>query len=262
MLCRKIAENTDPNFEKMDIFKDARKNAVRKLKYVTSDANDERFWMDESDIAAAADLFYCNIFVFTRLKNWQCYGPKTYENGITHNFGNFNSKLPTLLLENSSGNHFSPVKNVHFIESFPSLPPEALQLVERAWNRHANEDEIFVHTPAAKIIRKDLKTLSGLNWLNDEVINFYLDLVVKRSKEDGSLPKVYAFQTFFYTKLIQKGYDSVKRWTRKIDVFDYDIWIVPVHLKHYWSKKYDHWCMAIVDVQSQRIEYYDSMLGF
>uniref|UniRef100_A0AC34GPW7 Ubiquitin-like protease family profile domain-containing protein n=1 Tax=Panagrolaimus sp. ES5 TaxID=591445 RepID=A0AC34GPW7_9BILA len=139
-------------------------------------------------------------------------------------------------------------------ESFPALPPEAIQLVERAWQRHANEDEIFVDTPAVKITRKDLKTLCGLDWLNDEVINFYLDLVVQRSKDDTSLPKVYAFQTFFYSNLSQKGYGAVKRWTRKVDVFSYDIWIVPVHLTH-------HWCMAIVDLQNQKIEYYDSMLG-
>uniref|UniRef100_A0A914P9C1 Ubiquitin-like protease family profile domain-containing protein n=1 Tax=Panagrolaimus davidi TaxID=227884 RepID=A0A914P9C1_9BILA len=69
-----------------------------------------------------------------------------------------------------------------------------------------------------------------------------------------NLPRVYAFQTFFYSTLIQKGYGSVKRFTRRIDVFGYDIWIVPVHLT-------DHWCMAIVDVRNQRIEYYDSMLG-
>uniref|UniRef100_A0AC35FKK6 Ubiquitin-like protease family profile domain-containing protein n=1 Tax=Panagrolaimus sp. PS1159 TaxID=55785 RepID=A0AC35FKK6_9BILA len=139
-------------------------------------------------------------------------------------------------------------------EFFPPLPPEALQQIERAWKRNRDEDDIFVYTPEVEIKRKDLKTLSGLAWLNDEVINFYLDLVVKRSKKDGSLPKVYAFLTFFYSTLIQKGYGSVKGWTRNVDVFDYDIWIVPVHLT-------GHWCMAIVDVQNQQIEYYDSMLG-
>uniref|UniRef100_A0AC35ESU1 Protein kinase domain-containing protein n=1 Tax=Panagrolaimus sp. PS1159 TaxID=55785 RepID=A0AC35ESU1_9BILA len=112
IICRKITKNKDPNFEKMGIFKDARRNAAFKLKFDSSDADDKRFWMDDSDIAAAANLFDCNIFVFTRLKYWQCYGPKTYENGITENFGNFDSKLPTLLLDNAGGNHFSPVKNV------------------------------------------------------------------------------------------------------------------------------------------------------
>ena len=27
---------------------------------------------------------------------------------------------------------------------------------------------------------RDLNTLQGLNWLNDEVINFYLQMIVKR----------------------------------------------------------------------------------
>ena len=28
---------------------------------------------------------------------------------------------------------------------------------------------------------RDLRTLQGLNWLNDEVINFYMGMIVKRS---------------------------------------------------------------------------------
>ena len=27
---------------------------------------------------------------------------------------------------------------------------------------------------------RDLRTLQGLNWLNDEVINFYMGMIVKR----------------------------------------------------------------------------------
>ena len=32
----------------------------------------------------------------------------------------------------------------------------------------------------------------------------------------------------------------MKRWTRKVDVFSYDILLVPVHLGM-------HWCLAVVD---------------
>uniref|UniRef100_A0AC34R3U0 Ubiquitin-like protease family profile domain-containing protein n=1 Tax=Panagrolaimus sp. JU765 TaxID=591449 RepID=A0AC34R3U0_9BILA len=139
-------------------------------------------------------------------------------------------------------------------ESFPPLPEDALELVRRAWNKRLPDDEVFADNGIVKIHRKDLLTLSGLDWLNDEIINFYLDLVCKRSKSDPDLPKVYAFQTFFYTTLCQRGYGDVKRWTKKVDVFSYDIWLVPVHLQV-------HWCMAVVDLQNKTIEYYDSMLG-
>ena len=44
----------------------------------------------------------------------------------------------------------------------------------------------------------------------------------------GEFQKVYAFNTFFYPKLTDTGYDSVKRWTKQVDIFAHDLVIVPV----------------------------------
>ena len=73
------------------------------------------------------------------------------------------------------------------------------------------------------IARKDLDTLRGLNWLNDEIINFYLNMIMARSKENDNWPNVHAFNTFFLSNIRTKGYASVKRWTRKFDLFSFDI---------------------------------------
>lgn len=51
-------------------------------------------------------------------------------------------------------------------------------------------------------------------WL--QVINFYMKLLIGRSKDDPKLPRVWAQNTFFYKKLSEEGYDKVKRWTRKV----------------------------------------------
>ena len=40
------------------------------------------------------------------------------------------------------------------------------------------------------ITRKDIDTLKGLNWLNDEIINFYLQMIVERSKGGGSMRRI------------------------------------------------------------------------
>lgn len=69
-----------------------------------------------------------------------------------------------------------------------------------------------------------------MNWLNDEIINFYMNLICERSKTNDNWPNVYAFNTFFYPKIVSTGQASVKRWTRKVDVFSYDLLIIPVHL--------------------------------
>ena len=51
------------------------------------------------------------------------------------------------------------------------------------------------------ITRKDIDTLKTRQWLNDEVINFYLQMIAERSKDNNNLPNVYAFNTFFYPKI-------------------------------------------------------------
>ena len=46
-----------------------------------------------------------------------------------------------------------------------------------------------------------LQCLEGQKWLNDDVINFYLHLIVENNKHYINLPKVYAFGTHFSPKL-------------------------------------------------------------
>lgn len=70
-----------------------------------------------------------------------------------------------------------------------------------------------------------------------QVINFYMNLLVERSK-DPSLPSVNTLNTFFYPKLRGSGYSAVRRWTKKMDIFSKDILLVPVHLGV-------HWCLSV-----------------
>lgn len=104
-----------------------------------------------------------------------------------------------------------------------------------------------------RLTRKDLQTLSNLNWLNDEVINFYMNLLVERSA-DRKLPSVNTLNTFFYPKLCSSGYSAVRRWTKKMDIFSKDILLVPVHLGV-------HWCLSVVDFRKKSVLYFDSMGG-
>ncbi|KAH8315468.1 hypothetical protein KR074_002991, partial [Drosophila pseudoananassae] len=104
------------------------------------------------------------------------------------------------------------------------------------------------------IHRSDIRTLLGGKWLNDEVINFYMNMLTDRSeRRAGELPSVYAMNTFFVPRLLQNGHDGVKRWTRKVDLFSKDIIPVPVHCNGV------HWCMAIIHMRDRTILYYDSM---
>ncbi|XP_016998257.3 interaptin isoform X2 [Drosophila takahashii] len=104
------------------------------------------------------------------------------------------------------------------------------------------------------ITRRDIRTMLDGEWLNDEVINFYMNLMTERSeKRPGELPATYAMNTFFVPRLLQAGHAGVKRWTRKVDIFSKDVIPVPVHVNGV------HWCMAIIHMRNKTIHYYDSM---
>ncbi|KAJ8416823.1 hypothetical protein AAFF_G00327010 [Aldrovandia affinis] len=92
----------------------------------------------------------------------------------------------------------------------------------------------------------DLSTLYGQNWLNDQVMNMYGDLVM-----DSVPDKVHFFNSFFYDKLRTKGYDGVKRWTKNVDIFQKDLLLIPIHLEVHWS-------LVCVDVPRRAITYFDS----
>ncbi|NWQ72361.1 SENP1 protease, partial [Neopipo cinnamomea] len=113
-------------------------------------------------------------------------------------------------------------------EEFPEITEEMEKEIKSVF-RVGNQDEVLSEAFRLTITRKDIQTLNNLNWLNDEIINFYMNLLMERSKEKG-LPAVHAFNTFFFTKLRSAGYGAVKRWTKKVDIFSVDLLLVPIHL--------------------------------
>ncbi|NXX51481.1 SENP1 protease, partial [Tricholaema leucomelas] len=121
-------------------------------------------------------------------------------------------------------------------EEFPEITEEMEKEIKNVF-RGGNQDEVLSEAFRLTITRKDIQTLNNLNWLNDEIINFYMNLLMERSKEKG-LPAVHAFNTFFFTKLKTAGYQAVKRWTKKVDIFSVDLLLVPIHLGV-------HWCLAV-----------------
>ncbi|XP_055603201.1 sentrin-specific protease 1-like isoform X2 [Uranotaenia lowii] len=137
-------------------------------------------------------------------------------------------------------------------EEYPELTEEHQGIIKRALYG-GSRTEVLINKFNISITRNDLATLIGDNWLNDEVINFYMNLLIERSEQNESLPRVYAMNTFFIPKLLSAGHAGLKRWTRKVDIFTYDIIPVPVHVGRV------HWCMAIIDLKNQAIRYYDSM---
>ncbi|NXU68572.1 SENP2 protease, partial [Horornis vulcanius] len=101
------------------------------------------------------------------------------------------------------------------------------------------------------VTREDIYTLQPKGWLNDKIMNFYMGLLMERSKKEG-YPAVYAFNTFFYVKLSSTSHREVKRWTQGVNIFEHDIIFVPIHLRA-------HWTLLVVDLRKKTIKYFDSL---
>ena len=126
-------------------------------------------------------------------------------------------------------------------------------LIRRASRKEAAEVVVDAKVSRVSVTRRDLQTLEGTHWINDVIMNVYLNLIVNRSTKDEDLPKVFPFNTFFLA-WYQRGYDGVRKWTRRVDNFTYDILLVLFH-------EQGHWIMATVDLRVKQIEFLNSMGG-
>ena len=57
-----------------------------------------------------------------------------------------------------------------------------------------------------------------------------------------------------FRRLKFAGYDAVKRWTKKVDIFQFYQIFVPIHSTN-------HWTLAVIFVKDRSIKYFDSNGG-
>ncbi|KAM3371871.1 hypothetical protein ACQJBY_018988 [Aegilops geniculata] len=150
-------------------------------------------------------------------------------------------------------------------ELFAPLTNEEESEVSNLLNGSAHSKKIIVlHKPSnIEITKEKLWCLRPRGWLNNEVINLYLELLKERAeREPKRFLKCHFFNTFFYTKLAcgKTGYDyqSVRRWTtpNKLGyrLADCEKIFIPVH-------RDVHWCLAIIDMKEETFHYLDSLGG-
>ncbi|XP_047059107.1 putative ubiquitin-like-specific protease 1B [Lolium rigidum] len=145
-------------------------------------------------------------------------------------------------------------------EPFVPLTAEDEDRVRHALGGRKRRETLSVHEPSNIVITREiLQCLNDKDWLNDEVINLYLELLKERElKEPNKFVKCHFFNTFFYKKLINGGYDykAVRRWTTKrklgYNLIDCDKIFVPIH-------KEVHWCLAVINIRDKKFQYLDSL---
>ncbi|QSZ35926.1 hypothetical protein DSL72_007048 [Monilinia vaccinii-corymbosi] len=119
---------------------------------------------------------------------------------------------------------------------------------------------------------KDFGTLLGRSsWLNDEIINTYIEWVVEAANEFanaeakafgepvGKVPKFIAHNSFFYENLDKKGPSSTQRLMNRkkapgASLLQVDTVFVPIC-------RGSHWTVGVVRPIARTIEYFDSLQG-
>ena len=92
-------------------------------------------------------------------------------------------------------------------------------------------------------------------WLNDEVINFYVEMLNERETKKSSATKNWYFSSFFFTKLMQNGvynYNLVKTWA-KANVFSMRSISFPINIIEF------HWKWVYIFPFLKVIGFYDPL---
>ncbi|KAJ0233051.1 Ubiquitin-like-specific protease ESD4 [Hirschfeldia incana] len=148
-------------------------------------------------------------------------------------------------------------------EPFIPLTEEEEAEVYRAFSGKNRRKVLVTHANSnIDITGEVLQCLTPSAWLNDEVINVYLELLKEReTREPKKYLKCHFFNTFFYKKLVSDSgynYKAVRRWTtqRKLGyaLIDCDMIFVPIH-------RGVHWTLAVINNRDRKFLYLDSLNG-
>jgi len=148
---------------------------------------------------------------------------------------------------------------------------EERKMVQDVLNTIGPESEILYKDGTDTIQRGSIQTLRPGQWLNDEVVHYFLVMLAKRDEEmcrqNPSRKRSHFFKSFFFTTLLNEGhanpaingtyeYRNVKRWSKKVpgkDIFNLDKIVIPVNVGRM------HWVCVVAYMQEKRIQFYDSM---
>ncbi len=146
---------------------------------------------------------------------------------------------------------------------------------DKVYNAEATNNHHQVITTSmegTELRLKDFKTLLGRHaWLNDEIINSYIEWVVQAANNEAiasgkalgeptsTVPKFMAHNSFFYENLRKKGPQSTDRLMKRKKapgekLLEVDSVFVPIC-------QGSHWTMGVVRPVAKTIEYFDSMGG-
>ncbi|KAI4296439.1 hypothetical protein L6164_036396 [Bauhinia variegata] len=99
---------------------------------------------------------------------------------------------------------------------------------------------------AVSVSKRDVELLQPETFINDTIIDFYIKYL-KNKIPPGEQQKFHFFNSFFFRKLAdldkdpssasdgRAAFQRVRKWTRKVNLFEKDYIFIPVNYSYHWS---------------------------
>jgi sentrin-specific protease 1 len=151
------------------------------------------------------------------------------------------------------------VKLIGYID--PKKTPLTVEELERVDKILKRKDRwSLVANKAANIILEygHANCLKDSEWLNDEVVNLYFQLLKERSLRTKSVQnKILFVNSFFKNKLLGSSttHKKLARWFKGFKLIDMDMVFIACHVSG------NHWCLLVINFTKKQFEWYDSMGG-
>lgn len=115
------------------------------------------------------------------------------------------------------------------------------------WKSKGRDSQMILQAFNIDVKVIDFKTLADKHWLNDIVIELFLKTLIT--------DKVYAFNSYFFTTMENRGYTGVQRWMKraKVNIATIDKILIPINVHQ------THWVLGTVDFTKKKIFYMDSL---
>ena len=152
------------------------------------------------------------------------------------------------------------------------LTPEERTVVANATEGIGPPTEILAKQGADSVQRGSMQTLRPGQWLNNEVINYFLKNCLARRDEkmcarDTGRRRSHFFNSIFVQTMFDEknddpklrgryNYGNVKSWSKKVpgeDIFNLKYILCPINLNN------KHWMSAVIFMEDKRIQYYNLM---
>jgi len=137
-----------------------------------------------------------------------------------------------------------------------------LSKVEAIFENGSPDDKVIFKFNI-EIQQKDLVRLIPPEWLNDQLINFYMEMLAVRDddlcqKFTGRKKSLFIPTQFMGKMMPTKDKyepDEVARWLQKSDIFSMNKLYLPINVTN------THWVLAVVYMERKEIHFLDSLRG-